>query len=624
MAITSRGILACAVPAVAVVVVSIWLLTKKKKKPSEDPDLSNKKKDEPLPNNEEETILRNWERIDASICDNDSVEKVEEPSKVIQDETCTDNHMDLEEKVEKEVPTESSDISSTQKDQMNDNVVDVLSSLQFQSEPQGCDVIVDEAVAPTQVASVQSSSVKLPSDELDGGSQEEEEEESISPVAVSSDMASLPEAPVLNHQEEESISQVAVSSDMASLPEAPVLTDDIVNSNVNVAEATHKTDEDAEDGNVKNQEELIDISETDDKQQEEIMKADDVANCNQECAVEPQRENHVNGIHSPSDSTSEVSTDSGHGNSEADNRPSPLEDEPVCFQFEFPSRLCGKLVGKNGRNVIQIKKASGAEVTLLQHPFYNPEYQICTLEGSETAVASALDLIKERFPPARNTDITYESFNAQPDLSHPVLSSQLMELKLSPGIFNDVVISSIVDATHFFVQQPAHPTFPSLESLNQLMLACYQDGANVPGVPTPIEVGVICAAPMMDGWYRAQIIAFDEHVLAVDVKYMDYGGYGRVPLSTLKQIRSDFMTIPFQACECYSANIAQLNGEQTMSVEASAVLEEMCQNSILQCEVLSYDEQTSVPYVYLYKISNGSNVFINRELVNRGVARWIE
>ena len=43
-----------------------------------------------------------------------------------------------------------------------------------------------------------------------------------------------------------------------------------------------------------------------------------------------------------------------------------------------------------------------------------------------------------------------------------------------------------------------------------------------------------------------------------DIKFLDYGGYSRVPIADLRQIRSDFMTLPFQAVECYMANIAPL------------------------------------------------------------------
>lgn len=52
-----------------------------------------------------------------------------------------------------------------------------------------------------------------------------------------------------------------------------------------------------------------------------------------------------------------------------------------------------------------------------------------------------------------------------------------------------------------------------------------------------IVVGVICSAPIMDGWYRAQVTAVYEGPDECDIKYVDYGGFSRVPGSVLRQIR---------------------------------------------------------------------------------------
>lgn len=72
------------------------------------------------------------------------------------------------------------------------------------------------------------------------------------------------------------------------------------------------------------------------------------------------------------------------------------------------------------------------------------------------------------------------------------------------------------------------------------------------------SAGVICAAPMLNGWYRAQIMSTYDALDECDIKYVDYGGYSRIASSLLKQIRSDFMTLPFEAVECYLANITPL------------------------------------------------------------------
>ncbi len=56
-------------------------------------------------------------------------------------------------------------------------------------------------------------------------------------------------------------------------------------------------------------------------------------------------------------------------------------------------------------------------------------------------------------------------------------------------------------------------------------------------------VGVICAAPAVDGaWWRAQVISFYKDSTEVEIRYVDYGGYDRVKIDTLRQIR---LFLPF-------------------------------------------------------------------------------
>lgn len=52
-------------------------------------------------------------------------------------------------------------------------------------------------------------------------------------------------------------------------------------------------------------------------------------------------------------------------------------------------------------------------------------------------------------------------------------------------------------------------------------------------------VGIICAAPGLDGaWWRAQVVGYFKDSGEVEIRYVDYGGYERVKIDTLRQIRS--------------------------------------------------------------------------------------
>lgn len=63
----------------------------------------------------------------------------------------------------------------------------------------------------------------------------------------------------------------------------------------------------------------------------------------------------------------------------------------------------------------------------------------------------------------------------------------------------------------------------------------------------------------MDGWYRAQIVSVDEETETCEVRFLDYGGYLSLSTACLRAVRADFLTLPFQAVECYLANVAPIS-----------------------------------------------------------------
>jgi len=155
------------------------------------------------------------------------------------------------------------------------------------------------------------------------------------------------------------------------------------------------------------------------------------------------------------------------------------------------------------------------------------------------------------------------------------------------------------------------------------MNICYSEPL-APPLPTPIQVSSICVAPALGGWYRAQVVAVDEETDACDIKFVDYGGYSTVNSSVLRQIRGDFMTLPFQAVECYLANVTPLGGnEAAWSKESVAGMEELTHGQVLQAEVCGYAED-GLPVVYLFAMHSSQVVLVNQELVSRGLAEWLQ
>lgn len=340
-----------------------------------------------------------------------------------------------------------------------------------------------------------------------------------------------------------------------------------------------------------------------------------------------------------SDAHSEGSSDSGkggsdiHGGSEvAGNGVGPGglllsspegEELPRTYEFELPRELCGRFIGQGGRNVTAIKSRSNTRIYVHQHPM-SSKLKLCSIEGTQEGIRTALELIRKKFPVHAFPNLTLAQVNGGPlHLPGTITLPETLQLRLPDGVTCDVVLTSLVTAGHFFLQQPTHPTYPSLSRLDQCMLTCYGQGLDTPPLPHPVEAGIICAAHVCGGWFRALVVGPSDENEECDIKFLDYGGYMSLSTSLLRQIRSDFMLLPFQASECYLANVQPAEDDNVWSAEACATFEDLAQGQILQALIVGYADN-GIPLVYLYRIQGVSSVFINQELVNRGVARWLE
>ncbi|XP_039612605.1 A kinase (PRKA) anchor protein 1b [Polypterus senegalus] len=345
--------------------------------------------------------------------------------------------------------------------------------------------------------------------------------------------------------------------------------------------------------------------------------------------------NLKNGIHwSPeaeadhsggSDVNSMDSVDSGctlgaGENNQSKNPSSSLpKSELSIWEIEVPKHLVGRLIGKQGRYVSFLKQSSGAKIYISTLP-YTQDYQICHIEGSQQQVDKALGLIGKKF---KELDLT--NLYAPPPLPLTLPSLPITSWLLLPdGVTVEVIVVNIITAGHMFVQQHTHPTYHALRSLDQQMFLCYSQ-PGIPTLPSPVEVGVICAAPAGEGaWWRAQVISFYKDTNEVEIRYVDYGGYERVKISVLRQIRSDFVTLPFQGAEVLLDNLIPIPGEDRFPPEADAALEELTRGVALLAQVSNYDSNTGLPQIQLWNMVGDELVSINRTLVERGFASWVD
>lgn len=331
-------------------------------------------------------------------------------------------------------------------------------------------------------------------------------------------------------------------------------------------------------------------------------------------------------------------SDSGKGGSDVATPPPLSQDQQeatctalltskyIIHEFVIPQNLVGRLIGRHGVFVHQIKAKTNANILIKRHPENAKGLKVCAVEGTQPEVDAALDMIREKFPEKRYSDLTLEHVTFE--TAALSLVPECMHLKLIEGINNDTIVSCMVTPRHLFLQQPTHPTFPSLNVLSAYMNACYSPESleAPPLLPMPIKENTICAAHSLGAWYRAMVLS-TENEISCSVKFLDYGGYAAIDQSMLRQIRGDFLLLPFQSSECLLANVQPLafdeDGSELWPQEAFDLVADLTKGAVVFTQVVDYLEDCT-PLVYIYVRTPEHVIFLNKEIVNRGLAVWEE
>lgn len=295
------------------------------------------------------------------------------------------------------------------------------------------------------------------------------------------------------------------------------------------------------------------------------------------------------------------------------------------YEFVIAQQLVGRLIGRHGAFVHHIREKTNARILIKRHPDTGSKLKVCAIEGTPSEVDAALAMIRDKFPTKRYPELSLERVSFVP------IVPDCMHLRLVEGVNNDTIVSCVVTPMHLFLQQPTHPTFPSLNVLTDYMNACYSESnkAPPPQLPEPVLPGTICAAHSAGAWYRSSVISVnDEEAGTAYIQFLDYGGYATVPCTALRQIRGDFLLLPFQAAECLLANVSPIDSEDGWSQEAYDAVVELTRGAVVFTQVVDYLEEdgaTPLVHIYVRTASNQRGVsLLNRELVDRGYARWTD
>ncbi|XP_026911953.1 tudor and KH domain-containing protein isoform X2 [Acinonyx jubatus] len=347
------------------------------------------------------------------------------------------------------------------------------------------------------------------------------------------------------------------------------------------------------------------------------------------------------------------------------------ENTTVSEQLSVPQRSVGRIIGRGGETIRSICKASGAKITCDKESEGTLLLsRLIKISGTQKEVAAAKHLILEkvsedeelrkriahsaetRVPRKQPISVRREEAIESGGAGEPALwkstdSGAGLEpatpLRVPPrkgsgdmavegpevpspdfsfhaDEFLEVYVSASEHPNHFWIQIIGSRSL----QLDKLVSEMTQHYENSLPEDLTVHVGDIVAAPLPTNgsWYRARVLGTLENG-NLDLYFVDFGDNGDCPLKDLRALRSDFLSLPFQAIECSLARIAP-SGEQweEEALDEFDRLTHCADWKPLVAKISSY-VQTGIstwPKIYLYDTGNGKKLDIGLELVRKGYA----
>uniref|UniRef100_H3CBW0 Tudor and KH domain containing n=1 Tax=Tetraodon nigroviridis TaxID=99883 RepID=H3CBW0_TETNG len=187
----------------------------------------------------------------------------------------------------------------------------------------------------------------------------------------------------------------------------------------------------------------------------------------------------------------------------------------------------------------------------------------------------------------------------------------------------EVYVSASENPNHFWIQILGVRSL-LLDKLTEEMNHFYNNSSATENAVETAAMGDIVAAPYKDHgtWNRARVLSGPDSGLMF-LYYVDYGDNGELPKDSLRRMRSDFLSLPFQAIECSLAGVRPSGAEWTEAALDDFDRLTYCASwKPLLAKLCSYShsEVSSWPSVKLYDNSGGKEIDIGEELIRLGHA----
>ncbi|XP_069807407.1 tudor and KH domain-containing protein isoform X2 [Dendropsophus ebraccatus] len=335
-------------------------------------------------------------------------------------------------------------------------------------------------------------------------------------------------------------------------------------------------------------------------------------------------------------------------------------------ELHYPSNTIGRIIGKDGERIREITKRSGAAISCErrgENSAAAPTRRI-SVSGTWEQVAAAKDLLqkaseeaatvqrraaesssfrshRKELIPMKRKDRQHLQEEEQPPTmeapqsrnyaeDHPSVQENMADgtnIFPSPDFsfradeYVDVYVSAVENPEHFWIQILGSRS-SQLDKLTTEMSDHYQR-QNRDAMPE-IQVGNIVAAPFHSDnfWYRAEVLGFLKNG-NVDLYYVDYGDNGETARENLYPLRSDFLSLPFQAIECRLSSVAPRGGSWSdTALDAFESLSHCAEWKPLLAKISSFPSPgvSRCFQIRLYDPSSDPMLDIGLELIRCGYA----
>ncbi|KAM4013589.1 tudor and KH domain-containing protein [Anomaloglossus baeobatrachus] len=340
--------------------------------------------------------------------------------------------------------------------------------------------------------------------------------------------------------------------------------------------------------------------------------------------------------------------------------------------LHFPTTSMGRIIGQGGERIREITRSSGAKIVCERRTENNqaaPTRRV-TVTGTKEQVEAAKTLLQnaseeeatvqrraaesstfrsrrkeiiavkktdrqrpqeeEKQPPPMEAPQTMYSAEDDPSAQESMANCTYSICKFevpSPDFsfradeYVDVYVSAAENPEHFWVQFLGSRS-SQLDKLTLEMSDHYR-GRKRGAVPE-IQVGDIVAAPFHvdEFWYRAKVLGFLKNG-TVDLYYVDYGDNWATAREELHPLRSDFLSLTFQAVECRLSGVAPSGGAWSdQALDAFDALSHCAEWKPLLAKISSFPSPgvSRCFQIQLYDPCSDPMVNVGLELIRQGHA----